>query len=49
MANLKQIRKHIASVQNTGKITKAMKRFTNTQFPSIFLTLLIAYEVTNFS
>lgn len=25
MANLKQIRKHIASVQNTGKITKAMK------------------------
>ena len=24
MANLKQIRKHIASVQNTGKITKAM-------------------------
>jgi len=25
MANLKQIRKHIASVQNTGKITRAMK------------------------
>ncbi len=25
MANLKQIRKHIASVQSTGKITKAMK------------------------
>ena len=25
MANLKQIRKHIASVQNTGKITKARK------------------------
>lgn len=25
MANLKQIRKHIASVENTGKITKAMK------------------------
>jgi len=25
MANLKQIRKHISSVQNTGKITKAMK------------------------
>ena len=25
MANLKQIRKHIASVQNTEKITKAMK------------------------
>ncbi|MFA5623699.1 MAG: ATP synthase F1 subunit gamma [Bradymonadales bacterium] len=25
MANLKQIRKHIASVHNTGKITKAMK------------------------
>ena len=25
MANLKQIRTHIASVQNTGKITKAMK------------------------
>ncbi len=25
MANLKQIRKHIGSVQNTGKITKAMK------------------------